>query len=93
MNRQPAWKKKNKAPNFPREHKIGPLEVEVKNNDVIQAFRLLEKKMIKEGVLSTLKRKRYAEKPSEKKRRKYREALKKMRRVMSKMKRNRGFGE
>ena len=76
-NRKPAWKKDTPKP--PREPRIGPLEVLVKDNDVVQALKILKSKMSKEGVLTELKRKRFAEKPSEKKRRKHREALKKMR--------------
>lgn len=73
QNRQPEWKKNKK------QHRIGPLEVEVRNNDVEQALKILKHKMSVEGILAELKRRRFAEKPSEKKRRKHREALKKMR--------------
>lgn len=72
-DRQPAWKQKKDN------HRVGPLEVEVRNNDISQALKILKHKMSVEGVLSELKKRRYAEKPSEKKRRKHREALKKMR--------------
>jgi small subunit ribosomal protein S21 len=58
---------------------VGPLEVEVRNNDINQALKVLKNKMSVEGVLSELKKRRYAEKPSERRRRKHREALKKMR--------------
>ena len=58
---------------------MGPLEVEVRNNDINQALKVLKNKMSVEGVLSELKKRRYAEKPSERRRRKHREALKKMR--------------
>ena len=89
QNRQPAWKKKsNDSKPFTREHKIGPLEVIVRDGDVMQAFHVLEKKMAKEGVLAELKRRRFAEKPSDKKRRKSREAQKKARRATSKSNRN-----
>lgn len=76
-SRKPAWKKDSAKPQ--RELRIGPLEVIVKDNDVTYALKILKNKMSKEGVLTELKRKRFAEKPSEKKRRKHREALKKMR--------------
>lgn len=72
-DRQPAWKQRKEN------HRVGPLEVEVRNNDVVQALKVLKHKMSVEGVLSELKKRRFAEKPSEKKRRKHREALKKMR--------------
>ena len=74
-SRKPAWKKETKT----YEPKIGPLEVIVRDNDVVQALKILKNKMSKEGVLTELKNRRYAEKPSEKKRRKHREALKKLR--------------
>ena len=80
-SRQPAWKKNRSRPN---EHKVGPLEVEVINNDIEKAIKILDKKVGKDGVLSELKRRRFAEKPSEKRRRKRREAIKKARRAMSK---------
>lgn len=73
-NKQPAWKQQKKE-----SHSVGPLEVEVRNNDIGQALKVLKHKMSVEGVLTELKRRRFAEKPSEKKRRKHREALKKMR--------------
>jgi len=78
--RKPAWKKDSK----PYEPRIGPLEVIVRDNDVIQALKILKNKMSKEGVLTELKRRRFAEKPSEKKRRKHREALKKLRKSRGK---------
>ena len=70
---------------FTRENKyqsrkqLRPLEVVVKDNDVMQAFKILKHKMSKDGILSELKRRRFAEKPSEARRRKHREAIKKMR--------------
>jgi small subunit ribosomal protein S21 len=74
-SRKPAWKKESK----PYEPRVGPLEVIVRDNDVVQALKVLKNKMSKEGILTELKRRRFAEKPSEKKRRKHREALKKLR--------------
>lgn len=74
-DRRPAWKKKEK-----RGPRIRPLEVEVRDGDLEGAIRALRKKMSNEGVLAELKERRFAEKPSEKKRRKKREAIKKMRR-------------
>jgi small subunit ribosomal protein S21 len=77
-NRQPAWKQKKS------EHRIGPLEVEVRNNDINQALKVLKNKVSSEGILTELKNKRFAEKPSEEKRRKHREALKKLRKSRGK---------
>jgi small subunit ribosomal protein S21 len=74
-DRRPAWKKKEK-----REPKVRPLEVEIRDGDLEGAIRALRKKMSNEGILAELKSRRFAEKPSEKKRREKREAIKKMRR-------------
>ena len=75
--RKPAWKKNEVKQN--EKTTIRPLEVDVRNNDVEQAIKVLRNKISKDGILSELRRRRFAEKPSEKKRRKHREALKKMR--------------
>lgn len=83
-NRQPEWKRERKE-----SHRIGPLEVEVRNNDINQALKVLKHKMSVEGVLAELKRRRFAEKPSEKKRHKHREALKKLRKSRGKKVRQR----
>jgi small subunit ribosomal protein S21 len=75
--RKPAWKRDSK----PRIEggRVGPLEVAVIDNNIERAMKELKNKMSREGVLTELKKRRFAEKPSEKKRRKHREALKKMR--------------
>lgn len=70
---------------------IGPLEVEVYNNDVGQALKVLKNKMSKDGILAELKRRRHAEKPSEAKRRKHREALKRMRKSKGRSRRAGGW--
>jgi small subunit ribosomal protein S21 len=80
-SRKPAWKKTD---NKPRETRLRPLEVIVIDNDVDQAIKVLRHKMSKDGLLTELKRRRFAEKPSEKRRRKLREAVKKMRRARNK---------
>ena len=49
------------------------LKVEVKNNNVEKAMRILKKKMLKEGVLRLYKMKQTYEKPSEKRVRKSKE--------------------
>jgi len=63
---------------------VGPLEVEVFNGNVDQALRVLKNKISKDGILAELKRHRHAEKPSEAKRNKHREALKRMRKSKGK---------
>ena len=58
-----------------------PLEVEVRDS-VDKALKILKQKMSKEGILQELKRRRFYEKPSVKKKRKTREARKRLRREM-----------
>ena len=82
MGKQPAWR--NKKNTRKSEHRIGPIEVVVYNNDVNQALKILKTKIANEGILQELKRRRAAEKPSEKKRRKHREALKRNRKTVKK---------
>jgi small subunit ribosomal protein S21 len=64
-----------------------PLEVEVRES-LEKAMKVLKQKMSKEGVLQEVKRRRYYEKPSVKRKRKMREALKRRRKEM---KRRRGY--
>src|SRR5471032_1867854 len=62
------------------EHLLGrPLEVEVRDS-LEKAMKILKQKMSKEGILQELKRRRFYEKPSVKKKRKTREARKRRRR-------------
>lgn len=49
------------------------LKVEVRNNNVEKAMRILKKKMLKEGVMRLYKMKQTYEKPSEKRVRKQKE--------------------
>ena len=65
-----------------------PVEVEVRDS-LETAMKILKQKMSKEGILQELKRRRFYEKPSVKKKRKTREARKRLRREM---KRKLGFG-
>ena len=52
-----------------------PLEVRVIDNNIEQAIRVLKKKLQKDGLFRRLKEKRSFEKPSDRKRRKRRENL------------------
>jgi small subunit ribosomal protein S21 len=54
------------------------MEVLVDNN-IEKAMKVLKRKLIKEGLFKELKSRRYYEKPSEKKKRKFKESLKKAR--------------
>ena len=57
-----------------------PLEVEVRDS-VDKALKILKQKMSKEGILQEIKRRRYYEKPSVKRKRKQAEARKKRRKA------------
>ena len=57
-----------------------PLEVEVRDGAIEKAMKILKQKMSKEGILQEIKRRRYHEKPSVKRKRKMREARKRRRR-------------
>lgn len=72
-----TYNKKEQALVKPKETKLGPLEVGVRDNNIEQALRVLKNMMAKENVLGELREKRYFEKPSEKRRRKMREGIKK----------------
>jgi small subunit ribosomal protein S21 len=58
-----------------------PLEVEVRDN-LEKAMKILKQKMSKEGILQEVKRRRFYEKPSVKRKRKIREARKRRRREL-----------
>jgi small subunit ribosomal protein S21 len=45
------------------------MEVEVRNNNVTQAMRILKKKIEREGILQEVREREFYEKPSERKRR------------------------
>lgn len=55
--------------------------VEVRNNNVDRAIRLLKRKLAEEGVFKELQERRFYEKPSDKKRREKRAAIARMRRA------------
>jgi small subunit ribosomal protein S21 len=57
-----------------------PLEVEVREDGLEKAMKILKQKLAKEGVLAEVKHRRYYEKPSVKRKRKLREAQKRRRR-------------
>ncbi len=63
------------------------LEVAVDHN-IEKAMKILKRKLIKEGVFKELKLRRYYEKPSEKRKRKLKESLKKLRKEESRAKKN-----
>jgi small subunit ribosomal protein S21 len=59
-----------------------PLEVEVRDS-VDKALKILKQKMSKEGILQEIKRRRYYEKPSVKRKRKQAEARRKRRKALA----------
>ena len=61
------------------------LEVIVRNNDVEKAIRILKKKVAKSGLMRELKQRQYYEKPSDKRIRKNKEAVKRWRKVQKKL--------
>lgn len=61
------------------------MRIDVYDNNVDQAIRVLKKKMIREGMFREMKKRKFFEKPSERKRRKQAEAV---RRLRKKIRRN-----
>ncbi len=58
------------------------MEVRVQSRDIEKALRLLKKKLQADGVLGELKKRRFYEKPSVKKKRKQLEAQKRKRKLL-----------
>ena len=63
------------------------LEVTVDHN-IEKAMKILKRKLIKEGLFKELKMRRYFEKPSERRKRKLKESLKKLRKEESRAKKS-----
>jgi small subunit ribosomal protein S21 len=55
------------------------VEVKVRDNNVMQAFRKLKKKLHNEGVIQDIQDRQYYTKPSDKKRLKRKEAIRRIR--------------
>jgi small subunit ribosomal protein S21 len=64
-----------------------PMEVAVEQN-IEKAMKILKRKLIKEGLFKELKSRRYFEKPSERKKRKLKESIKKVRKEEARSKKN-----
>lgn len=71
----------------PERPKAGAMEVTVDHN-IEKAMKILKRKLIKEGLFKELKSRRYYEKPSERKKRKNKESLKKVRKEEARQKKN-----
>jgi small subunit ribosomal protein S21 len=65
----------------------GAMEVQVEHN-LEKALKLLKRKLIKEGIFRELKARRYYEKPSERKKRKLKESMKKIRKDQARSRKN-----
>ena len=59
------------------------IQIIVKDNDVEHALKVLKRKIARDGLLKQLKTKRAYEKPSEKRKRKERESLRRIRKAMA----------
>ena len=96
---KPAYTPKRDYQNAPGERSYGErgerpkaqaLEVIVESN-VEKAMKVLKRKLIKEGLFKELKARRYYEKPSLKKKRKAKEAVKKARKEEARAKKGAAF--
>ncbi len=65
--------------------RVNALEVTVDHN-IEKAMKILKRKLIKEGLFKELKMRRYYEKPSERRKRKLKESIKKLRKEESRIK-------
>ena len=54
------------------------IEVQVRNNNVEKAIRVLKKKIQKDGMMSELRQRQYYEKPTLKRQRKLKESLRRV---------------
>lgn len=67
----------------------GPMALEVSvDNNIEKAMKILKRKLIKEGLFKELKLRRFYEKPSERRKRKHKESVKKIRKEESRLKKN-----
>ncbi len=67
------------------------MEVNVRDNNVDQALKILKKKMQREGIFREMKLRRHFEKPSEKKAREKAEAVRRARKLERKRIEREGF--
>ena len=63
------------------------MEVKVFNGELEKAMKVMKRKLQQEGIFRELKRRRFAEKPSDKRKRKHKEALRRERKRLTKMRR------
>jgi small subunit ribosomal protein S21 len=67
------------------------IKIDVRNGNLEQAMRVLKKKILKEGIMRTLRDKQYYEKPSAKKRRKKKEGIANFKKEQKKLKAIKGY--
>ena len=67
------------------------MQVVVRDNNVDQALKVLKKKMQREGVFREIKRKKFYEKPSEKRAREKGEAVRRSRKLARKLAQREGL--
>ena len=60
------------------------MRINVRENNVDQAIRVLKRKLVREGIFRESKQRRYYEKPSEKRKREGTEAVRRARRLQRK---------
>lgn len=60
------------------------MKINVRENNVDQAIRVLKRKLVREGIFRESKMRRYYEKPSEKRKREGTESVRRARRLMRK---------
>jgi small subunit ribosomal protein S21 len=77
----------NSRSDKPERPRAGAMEVYVDHN-IEKAMKILKRKLIKEGLFKELKSRRYYEKPSERKKRKNKESIKKVRKDEARQKKN-----
>ncbi len=69
------------------EEPLGPIEVKVERENINRAISQLKRMMAREGVLKEVKNRRFHEKPSEKDKRKRRDAERRRRKEVRKVER------
>jgi len=76
---------KPRRSNWKDKPKDGGLEVTVRDGNIEKALKIFKRKVQKSGLLKELKQKSFYEKPSEKKQRRKKEAVKRWRKLQKKL--------
>lgn len=67
------------------------MQVVVRDNNVEQALRVMKKKLQREGIFREMKLRKHFEKPSEKRKRRQAEAVRRARKLLRKRKEREGY--